>query len=478
MVRIMRIFRPWPWLALLALAGCCHRNSSCREDLSANLPHVARLVPPFDWKCVPGTQDWHRTVFIGPYRALTEQEAQCLAVHNSQGASMLEQEGGLGSKCPKSKADMEEALTSFSGLEAMNKDAATALNAYFRLAKSEAQRDLLDLSLAEANRAVEHIEVMKKKGVKEPAEFEEFRKKLNLIQADHVLLDEGIEKLNRLLGKMIDLKGVPEHQRILPVAELCVSPVPVDEEAAVSLGLGTRPELRLLRYAREELRRGNISVIRELLKSTMTLLGKSPSGPLGKLKTFIAAREISTRRDQLDSAIRQMERDVNNEVREAIGEMRAHAYLAAVVRKRVEDAQQRLQDLESKLEKGLVSPLEVSNARQVDLKARADLIQEAAAWNIARTKLKGAQGILPLECGRDYQPIYRHQLCREIRERLHGKDDCSCGNAPVSEEPGSPMSVPIEEHPGMPRPGPVAVPSGNGMLGEPSAAPPRIQFTR
>ncbi|MBM4068791.1 MAG: TolC family protein [Planctomycetes bacterium] len=418
-----------PWLLLAALSGCCHRPHSHREDLTAGLPIVPRQLPAFDWQRVPGLAEVPRHKFVGPYRALAEQEAQCLAANNSQGAALLQQEGQLGSKCPTSKRDMQRALNNFSGLELMNKDAGTALDLYFRLAKNEAQRDILDRSLREVNEAVKEADKMEAQGLKIPPEIEEFRKRQNLLKADRGLVDAAIEKLNRLLANMIGMHGVPEHQRLLPTAELELSPVPVDLHEAISLGLGNRPELRLLRYAREESSRGNISVIRDLLKSSSSLLGKSPSGPLGKLKTCIAAREINTRRDQLDEAIVQKEREVSSEIREAAGEMRGHAYLAAVIRQRVVDAHGKLNEQEKKLKNGLVSPFEVYNARMAAWKAEADLVQEVAAWNMARTKLKKAQGLLTLECGLDYQPRFHHHLCRNLHERLSSRrccDDYSC----------------------------------------------------
>lgn len=450
----MRVTRIGPWLLLAALAGClqsgcCHRSQSHKEDLTAGLPLVPRMLPAFEWQRVPGLAETPRLKFIGPYRALAEQEAQCLAAHNSQGAALLEQEGQLGSKCPTSKADMQRALNSFTGLEIMNKDAGDALGLYFRLAKNEAQRDILDRSLKEVNEAVKEADKMRDKGLKVPPDIEDFRKKQNLLQADRGLVDAGIEKLNRLLAHMINLDGVPEHQRILPTTELELSPVPVDLHEAISLGLANRPELKLLRYAREESRRGNISVIRDLLKTSMTLLGKSPSGPLGKLKTCIGAREISTRRDQLDEAIEQKEREVSKDIREAAGEMRGHAYLAAVIRQRVVEAHVKLEEQEGKFKNGLVSPFEVISARMTTLKAEADLVQEVAAWNIARTKLKKAQGLLTLECGLDYEPRYHHHLCEELKERLSPRRcDISC--EPIAPAEPAYEVVPHDEPLGMP----------------------------
>lgn len=392
--------------------------------MTAGLPLVPRELPAFEWQRVPGLADVPRLKFVGPYRALAEQEAQCLAAQNSQGAALLQQEGQLGSKCPTSKNDMRRALNNFSGLELMNKDAGDALDLYFRLAKNEAQRDILDRSLKEVNEAVKEADKMRDKGLKVPPDIEEFRKKQNLLRADRGLVDAAIEKLNRLLAHMINLDGVPEHQRILPTTELELSPEPVDLHEAISLGLANRPELKLLRYAREESRRGNISVIRDMLKVFSPLLGKSPNGPLGKLMTCIAAREISTRREQLDEAIEQKEREVSKDIREAAGEMHGHAYLAAVIRQRVVDAHDKVAEQEKKLKNGLVSPLEVHSARMTALKAEADLVQEVAAWNIARTRLKKAQGLLVLECGLDYEPRYHHHFCRDLHERLSSRRCC------------------------------------------------------
>ncbi len=429
-VRIMRVgTRAGLVLALAALGGCCgHRHAS--DKLEPDLPLVARNLPDFDVLNVPTLNDlpadYPSSSFTGFYRALSEQEAQCLAVEASQGAALLRQEGQLGSKGNKSKAELQEALNTYSGLEAMNRDAGNALELYFRLAKNEVRRDILDVSLAVVSTAVEQGEVMKQKGLKLPPELEEFTKKKNLLQADRVLVEQGLDKLNRMLARMIDLHTVPDPERILPTAELTVSPEPVDLTAAIAVGLANRPQLKLLRYARDEASRGNLSVIRDLLKTSSSLLGKAPSGPLAKLKSCLLAREISTRREQLDEAIAQAEKDVTGEVREAVEEIQAHAYLSAIVRQRVEDARKKVLDLQSKLAKGTASSAEVTSARLEELKARADLIHEAAAWNIGRTKLKKAQGLLVLECGHDYQPRYRRHLCEELRRWMFPNHHSSC----------------------------------------------------
>jgi hypothetical protein len=392
-------------VGVILISGCRpyeHRTACLwsADEGAASLPQTVRTAFHLDLSKLPG--DIQPVAFAGNYRSLTEQDCQCLAAQSSRLGSALEAEQGLAAPHGHvRKGTLQEAILETAALEARNKDAGTALDLFYRLAEAEARRDLLDDSLKQVNDAVASGQKLKKQGLKVPAEFEQFQNQQLDLQADSVRLDAAIEQLNRNLAKMLNLKVAPERERLWPSADFQLADAVPAADDAVAVGLAHRPELLLLRKAREEAGRADLAAVRKLLAASNMLLGLNGSGSLAKLRAVLCANETGVRREQLEQLAAQRESEVADEIREAVDDMRMQTRLVALAKTRTLRAGTKLKDIEAKRAKGTLSAVDVAPVRLAWLKARSELIHEVMARHIARIKLRQSQGMLVAECGGD-----------------------------------------------------------------------------
>ncbi len=423
------------WALLAPLAGCSQLvyQTACRwgDDSGAATP-VSHTSATLDLDKLPDL-DRHMSTAAGkPYRTLTAKDCQCLAAKASRLATALEQEAKLvgGKHAGRRGASLQQAVLETAALEARNKDAGTALDLFYRLAEAEAKRDLLDASLAQVRDAVARGDKLKQQGLRVPAEFADFKKQELELQADSIRLDAGIQTLNRLLAKALDMKGFPEHERFAPAGDFQMFSLADDVDANVGLGLQTRPELQMLRRARDETSPTNLAAARKLLAAGNGLLGMNGSSSLAKLRSVLCANETAVRREQLDQYSSQREDEIAGDIRQAMQDLRTETQLVGVARQRAANAQARLKEQEDKQAKGTISVVDVANARLIALKARGDLIHEVMAWHIARVKLKEAQGLLAAECGYDIQS----QMSGEVVVNIPLAVAAPAGADPVGEK--------------------------------------------
>jgi hypothetical protein len=425
------------WLAL-ACAGCTHRAEQCVGGLASaphaatesQLPAVGRgtIEPGLDSLPSVGTVPDSRggPAAVPTYRALTEPECQCLAAHASDIGNLLDREAEavsdgseLRHRGPKKKdqrrADMQRAVLKAGALEGRNRSAGDALQLYFRLAEAEARFDLLRDSLGQTGKALLEAEKLRKQGFRVPPELETLERQQMDLLADQARLQKAVEQLNIDLAKKIGVDACPPADALWPHADFGVSGAPVDTDSAITFALEHRPQLIVLRELSHNLDSDTLPAARQLLQAANPMAGTAKSEPrfaeLVKLAaalkgTSADAKELDARQNQLEELLRDRERAVADEVRQAARSLRTQTRLVSLGKERVLYWQVKVRDQEQKIAKGTGSELDLTSVKLPWLKARGELIQEVMAWHVARAQLKQAQGLLSLECG--YSPDEVH----------------------------------------------------------------------
>jgi hypothetical protein len=417
------------WLAgsamLLGTAGCavCHRSamphsanatepplpSAERTAIETDVLELAATVQPPE--PASESQSPHS------YRALTPQQCQCLAAQHAPLADSLDsqrrklaqeeaKDGLCDQKSDKQRA-FQQSMLLYSALEIRDQASGTALEWYYQLAGAEAKADLLNTSLDTARDTLARVERLKKQGIRLPAPIEEYQRQIAQLQLQQAQNQLTIEQLNSKLRQAMAFD--PGHDWRFwpdPGAPLGSETVP-DVEAAVRLGLAQRPQLLLLRAMIAHLDRDTLGSARSLLESINPLLAMSSPVNCKLLKLIGKVlhvqpgqdAEVERVRAQLNNYLRERERVVEAEIREAAYEVRARREATILARQVAARWQERIRDLEKQHAQGMPVFADLTTARMEWYKSRGEVVKEFLGWKIAAVKVKQAQGILPAECG-------------------------------------------------------------------------------
>lgn len=363
------------------------------------------------------------------YRALAPQVCQCLAAKHAPMADGLDDQrrqlnnsrrGCKGcpcsccgpGRCDKSEKQraFQKAMLLYSALEIRDQAAGTALGWYYQLAGAEAKDDLLNASLERVRETLRRVEQLKKLGITLPAPIEEYQRQVVDLELQKARNQVTIEQLNTKLRVAL---GYTSHAwRICPDPGTLQGETPIplapDVEAAVQLGLHQRPQLLLLRSMIAHLDRDTLGSSRSFLQTINPLLAMSDPGPSGKLLIILGKilhiqpgqdDEVQRVRAQLCDSLRERERTVEAEIREAVYEIGARREAIELARRAAGSWEQRIGDLKKQQAEGLEGTLGLASAYLDWYKARGEVVKEFLGWKIAAAKLKQAQGILPAECG-------------------------------------------------------------------------------
>jgi hypothetical protein len=405
---------------LTSAAGCSHfadATPNSQDVLAAEwlLAPAARGSLKLDIRQLPDIA--YRDPSPAPdaaFRALTEEQAQCLASANSSKANFLDQQAreleekrpSLGEMLLHLLADRElraEVLRSLA-LEDRNQTAGTALQHYFRLIETEAKADLARRSIALMQPGLAELAKMRDGGLKVPAELDGLEAQEAQMRADLVRLEAGITSLNDSLAQLLGMPGCCRGWRFWPAVDLAIKPDVPDVRSALHVAHQHRPALLLNQKMQAEATSATSGAARMALQSAYGVASPDSSdrtsrpGHLLDVAIQFIHHESKSPGDSLAVLGRQTERQVEDEVCQALNELQRQVQLIGIVRSRLMRQEQRLADLENKLAQGLISPMSLSAPRLEAIKLEADLIQEVAGWHIARVKLKQAQGLLVAEC--------------------------------------------------------------------------------
>ncbi len=408
-------------------AGCCQlsgkkcgcHSSHCPPPPLA-LPPIQRtsmevqlragpIPPPKDAPFLPAVQ----------YRAMTAEQCRCRGAETQSLAGMLEGQADsiarqscscclLKTCCQKRRAALEQDILRASALELRNANAGLALALYYRLAENEALAELAMEGLHAVSDALARTEELKAKGFKGAEDVEAMRRQQLEAQADltrvQLALDEGNTELIRLLD--LEDGGCHCKLRIWPVVKLQLPPGAPDCETAVAVGMASRPELFLLQRLSDSLDLCTLQVVRQMLSSLNSLLsmGSAQSIPcIGELVALLCgkgamAEELETRRAQIEEYKASRIRIISSEIRQDVFAMCRRAELVALAEEQVRSWARRIEELQERQNKGMLSFAELTDARLKWLKARGEVVKEQLAWERERVQLHTHQGVLIKPC--------------------------------------------------------------------------------
>lgn len=420
---------------LAAMAGCslCLHGQRCGACCSADgdemPPPVVERAPQ-----EPVLQDLAASVEqradaprapTNAYRALPPQLCQCLAVKHAPLADGLDhkrqqleqkQQPACCRNARKSgnQRAFQESMLLYSALEIRDQAAGAALEWYYQLAGAEAKADLLNASLEHGRKTLQGIQRLKELGIPLPAPIEDYQRQVVELQLQQARNQLTIEQLNSKLRLALGYN--PTHAwRFLtdpglplsaPTGETTV-PAGPDVEAAVQLGLAQRPQLVLLRSMIAHLDGDTLGAATSFLQTINPLLALASPEPsckwltiLGKILHIQPGQEdrVERVRAQLCDYLRERERTVEAEIREAVYEIHARRRAIALAREASASWEKRIRDLQRRQKEKMPVFAEMAKAYQGSFKARGEVVKEFLAWKIAAVKLKQAQGVLPAEC--------------------------------------------------------------------------------
>jgi hypothetical protein len=394
----------------VALGGCAHR-ATCPTGArpQTTLPVTQRTSVEANIRSSAKT-DATSPEPTPSYRALTPNECQCMAVNTAAGATLHTQEAELaersrhnllkGDAGPKLRRD----VLVYTSLELQNRAAGTALETYYHIAEAEGKSEIVDLALVQLSDAVSETRRMTTQKLKPPVGLDVWERQLSTSQGDKLQTQLTIDQLNSELRGLLRPSDGCERWRVWNPEAYEVADTAIDVEAAVCDGLARRPELLMLRLLSRDLTPATLPEVRDAVRAIQPMLGamKCPviSAKLPALLAFdLAARnELEVRRRQIEEYTHERENAVAEDIREAASSLRYRAKIAALAMERERSWQERVRDAKSRQQQGLSSFAEVAQTNLDWLKARADVVQEVMAWEIARVKLKQAQGLLVAEC--------------------------------------------------------------------------------
>lgn len=413
------------WLGLmLALTslGCArlgHRRQCCPPDngtVQYPLPEIERgsLSPDLsnmgslsEVNAILGTRSGHA------YRALTPQQCQCLAAEASSLGNLFEADRrsviATASKKhhgPTRAEKLKAEILAIAALEARNRSAADALDLYYRIAESEAQQDLLIVSLAEMNTAVEKLDRMRGQGMQITFDDSELYRKRNELRQKQVDLEGGIARLNIELRRQLGFMVEDDTWRIWPMTDLYVRVERLDPGEAVSTGMQLRPEIALLMHLQEAHDPETIDVTRQALGSLVGLSGTSESSKccnlLEQLKLKKEARkksaELGQRQEQLNDYAQSRIQHISAEIRQSVVTLELRLKQTALAKEHVAYASEQVRELEGRNSAGKSNFLELTLAVLQLEQAKSDVVSRVVAWKIADVRLRENQGKLIDEC--------------------------------------------------------------------------------
>jgi hypothetical protein len=336
------------------------------------------------------------------YRVLRAEEVQCLAAANAPLAKLYASESEAvlaNADCrSQSAACTLSRLMAYRSVDERNKAAGIALELYYGIAEAEANRDILDRSIAEVDRAVANMDQLKRSGLKMPLD----RTALQRQKLDW--LDRRIQlqaALRQMQGQLQQLCGFETDQAtpIWPQADLTVAVTPTDVPAAVAVGLVHRADLGALRMLDHSLNADTLPAARSGVQTMGPGLGASVASRRLLGGASGSDEELQTRQSQLTQAQSDAQRTASREISEAAQNVETRLREIAVAKERLAVWRERVAGLKEKRGADGVTAFDLSAAELEVLHAEGDVLHRVIAWKIAQAKLKQAQGLLAAECG-------------------------------------------------------------------------------
>jgi hypothetical protein len=309
--------------------------------------------------------------------------------HRSAGANALKQEILADTAC-----------------EVRNQTAAAALEAYFRLAETEARSELADKAAVVLADAVARGRQLKAQGIKTPAELDTLERKEIDVKSDTAQLRLAQARLQHDLKALLGPPANAPANLIRPVLDMDAYVAPADSEAEVARGLATRAELRMWRTLAENLDAASLPVAQAALQAVNPLAGgaldKGARSGCACLKAVLelckGQAEAESVRQKILAYDSEREQQIASDIRRDVRQLAIQAEILTLARRRAADNQRRVEELSERQVKGISSFADTAEARLELLRARGTVVEAAATLLIYKVKLQQDQGLLAAEC--------------------------------------------------------------------------------
>jgi hypothetical protein len=351
-----------------------------------------------------------------PY-PLTPQQCQCQAATNSTIANLLDRERekperkqGLYSRLKNHGDDratgLKQEILLDAACEIRNKMASSALEAYFRLAETEARSELAERAAAVLADAVARGRQLKAKGIKTPPELDTLERKEIDLKSDTAQLRLAQTRLQHDLKALLGPPANAPANLIRPVLDMDDYVPPGDTAAEVAKGLSTRPELRMWRTLGQSLDAASLPVAQAALQTVNPLAGgaldKGARSSGAHLKAVLemckGQTDAETIRQQILTYESEREEQIASDIRRNVRLLAIQTEILILARHRAADSQRRVEESTDRQAKGISSFADTAEAQLEWLKARGTVVEAAATLLIYKVKLRQDQGLLAAEC--------------------------------------------------------------------------------
>ncbi len=405
---------------LLAGTGCQQgRGERCpppapKADPAAQLACLPTFTPrplvPLVEPAPGGPAPPAGDVAAGPVHRLTAGDTRLLAARNSGVARLLAGEpDDAGPRKvfhrPKGDGNARLAVRELTAEEARNRSAGDALDLYYKLAGTLAGADQALAAEAELAALVADAEKATAAGLRDRDQAGDLPTQLADVRAERVRLRGQAGELEVGLKVLLGLPVGPPA-RLSPDDPLEVPAAPFDIDAAVRVGLASRPDLTLLRTLAGSTDPDAPALTRKVLAGVNPLLGGGATLALPpSLKVVVrvvapcsapwpdpACPEAATA--QVRTLLAERERQAEAEIRAAVVRTNAAAERARLGADLAGRLRVRTAELEKERAAGRAVTAELAKARGAARRADGEVLKAAVDYLSARAKLAQAQGVL------------------------------------------------------------------------------------
>jgi len=339
-------------------------------------------------------------------------EIQCRAVERSALARLLESERrGVDESTAilHRKRDTEvriaalqRGVLALAAEEARNRDAGTALVAYWTLAEAEHSLVILAGAIDVAGQASADHETLARRGLELPTSPEKLLARRLTLEDAQVAAGTARRSLVAAITELADLpwSDISTDQ---PAADIAAADDSLDVEALVAEGMASRAELRMLRLVGRNLDADTLGVARRVLAQVSPLLGGATSKTR---QCFVRLTERREAENDLPAVCRQLrdwtrdrEEAVAAEIRVAAIECSGNKARVAIARRQLTLEERMAADLRRRQTVGESDVLAIHVADLDVAMARRTVVEREVAWELSRVKLLQARGLLALQCG-------------------------------------------------------------------------------
>jgi hypothetical protein len=356
---------------------------------------------------------------------LTPRQCQCQAAANSTIANLLDRERAEPDRrqglCSRLKnhgsvqaTTLKREILADTACEVRNQTASAALEAYFRLAETEARSELAAKAAVVLVDAVARGRKLKAQGIKTPPELDTLERKEIDLKSDTAKLRLAQARLQHDLKALLSPPANAPEYLIRPVLDMDAYVAPVDSEAEVAKGLATRPELRMWRALVEGLDAASLPVAQAALQAVNPLAGgaldKGARSGCAGLKAVLELckrqTDAETLREKMLAYESEREQQIASDIRRDVQLLAIQTEILILARHRAADSHRHLEELADRQSKGLGSFADTAEARLEFLRDRGTVVEAAASLIIYKVKLRQDQGLLAAECCPGCEPAY------------------------------------------------------------------------